>query len=266
MKLVYLIYAEVLKIIGDIKSYWFNYIFGNLNIFFMFLGILYTFSFNRQSKENIFILLFGMMIWYYGVHAIDLIAIIVEEEIELGTLQQLYMTKTSFITVLFNRIISQIIFDSIKGIFVFILCLITFKIPFEFLVDLNWAPIFFIFILTISGLYGIGYAIAGLSLVFKQTLSIASSCSNLLLFFTGITIPFESLPTFAKYCSKLLPTYYGMECFKKVTLYDFTLKVVIMDIYFLKLIALSGVWISIGIIIFKLSEKRMKREGTVNQY
>jgi ABC-2 type transport system permease protein len=266
MKSLLLIYAEFLKIIGDIKSYWFNYIFGNLNIFFMFLGLLYSFSFHMQSKENIFMLLFGMMIWYYGVHAIDLIAIIVEEEIEEGTLQQIYMTKTTFIKVLFNRVVSQIFFDTIKGVFVFILCLFTFKIPLEFLKSIYWLPIILIFIFTIIGLYGLGYMIAGLSLVFKQTMAVASSCSNLLLFFTGITIPFESLPPLAKYCSKLLPTYYGMGCLKKIILYDFSLKKIIVDISFVYLLICCCVWICIGIIAFKLSEKQMKKQGTINQY
>jgi hypothetical protein len=39
MRNLKLLGAEIVKIMGDLKAYWFNYLFGNLNVFFLFLGI-----------------------------------------------------------------------------------------------------------------------------------------------------------------------------------------------------------------------------------
>lgn len=37
MRNLKLLGAEIVKIMGDLKAYWFNYLFGNLNVFFFFL-------------------------------------------------------------------------------------------------------------------------------------------------------------------------------------------------------------------------------------
>lgn len=95
MKIFSLLKAECSKVFGDIKIYYINYIFGNLNVFFMFFGLFYAFSKNNQTDTSKLLFLFGLMYWYFGVHAIDLISILIEEEIEQGTLEQLLLTRTS---------------------------------------------------------------------------------------------------------------------------------------------------------------------------
>ena len=146
MKIFSLLKAECSKVFGDIKIYYINYIFGNLNVFFMFFGLFYAFSKNNQTDTSKLLFLFGLMYWYFGVHAIDLISILIEEEIEQGTLEQLLLTRTSLSISLAFRIIAQILFDLFKGIFVFFICMVSFKIDFSILFSLNfWIYVFVFF-------------------------------------------------------------------------------------------------------------------------
>lgn len=45
-----LLRAECLRVFGDVKNYWFNYLLGNLNVFFMFFGLFFTFSKNQGAS------------------------------------------------------------------------------------------------------------------------------------------------------------------------------------------------------------------------
>ena len=266
MKRFRLLQSELLKIIGDLKAYWFNYLFGNLNVFFMFLGIFYAFPSKNPTTGDIFNFLMGLMIWYYGVHAIDLIAIIIEEEIIEGTLEQIFMSRVSFIKVLFNRIVTQLVFDTIKGIFVFALCVIAFKIPLDFLGQVNWLYTLVIFFITLIGLYGIGYMVAGISLIYQKATSVAGACSNLLLFFTGIIISIDKLPIAFRGFSKTLPLYWGINSLKDLCNYDFRIMEVVFSNNFLYLLLSCAFWIVMGIIVFKICERKAKINGVLNQY
>lgn len=178
-----LLKAECLKVFGDIKIYWLNYILGNTNVFFMFFGLFYAFSKNEQNNLGKLLFLFGLMYWYFGVHSVDLISILMEEEIEQGTLEQLLMSKTPLSVSLMFRIIAQILFDLFKGTFVFLICVFFFKIDFAVVIRKEFFVSVLVFFIGLIAMYGFGYLIAGLSLIYKRATSIASLSSALILFF-----------------------------------------------------------------------------------
>jgi len=214
-----LLKAECSKVIGDIKTYWLDYIFGNVNIFFMFLGLFYSFSLNVADENEKILFLFGLMFWYYGSHAIDLVAILIEEEIQQGTLEQLLMSKTSLSMSLFFRIIAQLFFDTIKGVFVVVVCVLAFRINFSSLVSVRFLLMLIIFFVGIIALYGIGYIIAGLSLIYKNATVIASISNNLLLFFSGAIISIDKFPEIVQNVIKLFPIYWSNEIIEELLLY-----------------------------------------------
>ena len=106
-----LLRAECLRVFGDVKNYWFNYLLGNLNVFFMFFGLFFTFSKNQGASLDKLLFLFGLMYWYFGTHAIDLVSLLMEEEIEQGTLEQLLMTRIPLAVSFGFRIAAQVLFD-----------------------------------------------------------------------------------------------------------------------------------------------------------
>ncbi len=204
-----LLRAECLKVFGDIKVYWLNYIFGNINVFFMFFGLFYAFSKNSQDALTKLLFLFSLMYWYFGDHAVNLISVLIEEEIEQGTLEQLLTTRTHLAVSLFFRIIAQILFDLCKGVFMFSLCMWAFGISFSTVLSLRFLAAVIIFFIGLLAMYGFGYLVAGLSLIYKQASSIASIASTLLLFFSGTTIDISAFPNVVQGLIKLFPFYWS---------------------------------------------------------
>ena len=115
-----LLRAECLRVFGDVKNYWFNYLLGNLNVFFMFFGLFFTFPKNQGASLDKLLFLFGLMYWYFGTHAIDLVSLLMEEEIEQGTLEQLLMTRVPLAISFGFRIAAQVLFDLCKGVLFYV--------------------------------------------------------------------------------------------------------------------------------------------------
>lgn len=208
--------AECLKVFGDVKIYWLNYLFGNLNVFFLFFGLFYTFSQNSADDWGKLLFLFGLMYWYFGVHAVDLVSLLIEEEIEQGTLEQLLMTCTPLAVSLFFRIVAQILFDLCKGVFVFALCMGAFGIDFSVVLCPQFGAALAVFFTALLAMYGLGYLVAGLSLLYKQASSIASVSSSLLLFFSGATIGPEAFPGAVQAVIRLFPFYWSSRVMERL--------------------------------------------------
>ena len=267
MKSLKLLSAELLKVTADIKAYWFNYIFGNLNVLFLFVGLFYAFSNSYDSPEGMFQFLFGLMLWYFGVHAIDLIALIVEEEILEGTLEQILMTKTAVINTLTYRIIAQIIFDTFKAVIMFVLCFLMFKIPLSIFLEVHWISVIVIFFITLTGLYGIGYIIAGLSLLYKKVSAVASLSSNLILYFSGIIIPLHKLPNiFFNIFANILPLKWGMKTLRFLMENNYDIGVTVINQNFVMLTGISLIWILTGLFLFTLLKNSAIKKGNLGQY
>lgn len=257
-----LLKAECLKVFGDVKIYWLNYIFGNLNVFFMFLGLFYAFSENQQDNIGKMLFLFGLMYWYFGVHAVDLISILIEEEIEQGTLEQLLMTRTPLSVSLMFRIAAQILFDLFKGVFVFALCAVCFQIDFAMMLKVEFWVSVVVFFTGLLAMYGFGYLIAGLSLVYKQMSSLASISSSLILFFSGTTITVDLFPAGIQYMIKLFPFYWSNLAIREILTRHGG-----VDWHpFMGLLVTSVFWITSGISAFYKCLDVVYEKGTTGIY
>jgi len=263
MNSLHIIKAECIKSLGNIKSYGLNYIFSNINVLFLFYGLFYTFSVSANSANNSLSFLMGLMYWYYGSHAVDLLALIIEEEIEQGTLEQILMSKTGLKELLFYQIFVQILFDTLKGIFVFAICVWLFQIPLELIVTSNFIYIIIVFFVGLIGLYGVGYMIAGMALVFKRVTSVSAVCSYIILYFLGAVVDINLLPAVLQYVIKLFPVYWGNNLISTIANHGIS---AISNIQWsLFLMSVVG-WIVFGLFIFEMCLSKIYVAGSTNDY
>ena len=228
----------------------------------MFLGLFYTFSKSNQDNLGKMTFLFGLMYWYFGVHAVDLIALLIEEEIEQGTLEQLLMTRTHLAASLFFRIVAQIIFDLFKGVFVFILCMWAFNISFSMIISFRFLAAVFVFFVGLFAMYGFGYIVAGMSLIYKQAASIASISSTLILFFSGTTININTFPALVQSIIRLFPFYWSNRIIESILQLDFRNIVGNVAVLILQLL----LWICFGVFILDHSLEIIYEKGTTGNY
>lgn len=182
-----IIKAEFTMLIGEIKQYYLNYIFYNLSIVLLFYGLFYNF-FSSDSSSEIISTLVCLVLWQICSNALQYLCYVIQDEAMMGTLEQMFVSKTNFIHILLAKIIVNMSFVLFKGILLFLVCSIIFgQIGTILTIDFQvWMAAFLICTITTFTFYCIGAIFGGLALYFKRISSILSIVDYLLLFFTGI--------------------------------------------------------------------------------
>lgn len=263
MKFKKLIKAEWVMLIGEVKQYLFNYIFYNIGLFFVFIGLFYAFK--QDGTKDATVLLYGLIIWQLCNTAINYLSNVIQDESMLGTLEQIFMTRTSVFSVFFSKLIVNLVFGMIKIAIVFILCVFIFDVQ-DILVNLGIINIyiFIITIITVFSFYCLGLLFGGMALFFKRVNSFCSMLTYLLLFFTNITVPIESLPALIQPISYAIPITWAV---RLINLLVFgAADTSIITINFIGFIITSGLYLVGGVIAFNLSIKRAKELGKLGQY
>jgi ABC-2 type transport system permease protein len=263
VKIISLVKAEIVMLIGELKEYSLNMIFYNLSLLILFVGIFY--SFNNGIQRESLALLFGLITWQLSSSALNYMSYVVQDESLLGTLEQIFMTRTSIFSVFTSKIIVNFIFSIIKATLIFLICLFIFHAQDTFfnLGILN-LHIITIILFTVLSFYMMGLMFGGIALFFKRVDSVVQVITYILLFFTNITIPIESLPEVIKPISYCIPISWEMNCIKLILENNTS-----SNVYYTNLIGLiisSMVFILIGCLSFNKCIKKAKNMGKLGQY
>jgi len=116
------------------------------------------------------------------------------------------------------------------------------------------------------GLIGFGYAIGGLTLVYKQVGSVSNLLTNVLLFLNGSLLPVHHFPAWLETIAVFLPTTQGIIVLRKVVIDDMSLLAVWEDGSMAFLAAQSVFYLAVGWAMFIVGERVAKRRGTLGQY
>lgn len=260
MTFINLIKAELVMLYGEIKNYYLNYIFFNLSLLITFIGLFYTFS--SQKTTSSLILLYGLVTWQMCTSAISYISYVVQDESMLGTLEQIFMTRTKVMEVFISKILVNCIFSVVKSSILFIICMYIFKVQ-NIVLKLGFKNILIILIVlaTVLGFYIIGLMFGGLSFYFKRIQSICNVFTYGFLFFTGITISIDKLPRIIQIISYCVPMTWANKCIEQIvntTAFNWNNLMwfgVVLIIYFI-----------IGYFTFKYCINKAKDLGKLGQY
>lgn len=193
---------EVNKNLNELKNYRLDAVFNFFSSFIVIIGIFYLYL--KINNQNILQLLIGLLLWDFSRTALHSSSYIIREELVLGTLQQILLSKTSLINIINQRIFAEFVINIILFLIQIIVCIFLFNIKLDFNVNqfLTTIPLI---IITIIGFIGLGYFFSGLCLIFKKATSIANLLYYALLFFTGIIFPIDKLPVFFRNFSYIFP-------------------------------------------------------------
>lgn len=256
-----LIKAELTMLFGELKNYYINYIFFNISILVTFIGLFY--SFPLKNKQSSLILLITLVSWQLCNSALGYIGYVVQDESILGTLEQIFMTRTKVSTVFFSKILVNGLFNLVKALIIFFICIFIFNVKTSLLniSFINSLEIIFFIMLTVFSFYILGLVFGGLSLFLKRIQSVIEVITYFLLFFTGITIRIEKLPCFLRGISYTLPItwlnkiIYEIVTFKSISLHTFIFFCITCFIF-----------IFLGYYIFSICINKAKKLGKLGQY
>jgi ABC-2 type transport system permease protein len=130
---------------------------------------------------------------------------------------------------------------------------------------MRWAGVL-VFLLTMGGLYGFAFILAGATLIFKQVEALANALQNALLFLNGAFLPVERLPGWLEAFAHTLPTTQGIIVLRQVVLDGASLFQVWQDGSLPWLLIHSTVYFMIGWFFFRWCEGKARQQGALGQY
>ena len=120
-----LIKAEWTMLMGEIKQYYLNYIFYNAGMVILFFGLFYNYYY-EASDTKVLAMLICAILWQTCTNGIQYLCYLIQDEAMMGTLEQMFLTKTNFFSILFSKIFVNLLFVILKGTLLFFVCTLLF--------------------------------------------------------------------------------------------------------------------------------------------
>jgi ABC-2 type transport system permease protein len=129
--------------------------------------------------------------------------------------------------------------------------------------NIDYFSVSVILFISLVGLYGFGFMLAGITLILKRIGQVAFLIQVILLFF--IMAPMEIIPKSLYFVFSLLPLVKGINLIKTVMTNHISL-LQISSADWLNLIVVSLIYLSIGILVYMLCDNHARKNNLIGQY
>lgn len=225
--------------------------------YLVFLGLFFGVSYVGDPETldyNIQTIILNYVFWFLILTITQGIGWEISNEAGQGTLEQLYLTPHKLWFILFSRMISTILLNMITIAVLLTAAMLTTG---RWL-NLDLVSIFPILMITLVGVFGVGYAVAGITLVLKQVDYILQLFQFLVM---GLTfIPLTAFPLL-----KFGPFMLGLQMIRDISIEGYTITTISMaDMIFLVLN--SFIYFIVGFLIFQYCEIVARKKGLFGHY
>ena len=227
----------------------------------IFLALGYFMGRGQLDPEPLAAMLIGYLLWYYAAIALTSMSGNLGSEATTGTLEQIYMSPSPSWVLFIGRALSTLM---VSTIYVGIVAVVLIPVL-DIHIPLDW-EILPVFAITMTGLFGMGFAVGGATIVFKNVTAVLGTMQVILLLFNGTVLPIEYFPGWLETVSRAVPTTQGVIILRNITLEGQSLSAAWSsgDLPYLVLHSLA--FLSVGWLIFLVGERVAKRQGTLGQY
>jgi ABC-2 type transport system permease protein len=228
---------------------------------FAFIGLSFLIGGGQLEEEQLTSSLLGYLVWYYAVKAIADMSTSLKDEMQAGTLEQMYLSPTDAGLLILGRSLATLFTTTIIAFFIALgpILLLKIRIP----ISPAALPVFLV---TILGLFGFGFAVGGITLIFKQVASLSDLIQYALVFLNGALLPVDLFPPWLALIARLLPTTQGIIVLRQVALEELTLLQAWQTGTLAWLLLHSAVFLAGGWLVFKSCERFAKQRGLLGQY
>ncbi len=228
---------------------------------FAFIGLSFLIGGGQLEEEQVTASLIGYLVWFYAIKAIADMSTSLKDEMHAGTLEQMYMSPTNAGFLILGRSLATLLTTTIIAALIAIgpMLLLGIRLPL--------APATLpVFIITILGLFGFGFAVGGFTLIFKQVASLSDLIQYALVFLNGALLPVDVFPAWLAFIARLLPTTQGIIVLRQVALEGMTLAQTWQSGALGWLMVHSAVFLLLGWLIFRWCENVARQRGLLGQY
>lgn len=249
--------ANLRKVLTEMKRYLPNTLSLVVTFYVIFLAIflgLRVVGDPATLGANIRFTIVSNAFWFLSIMAMNSMGWEITTEATRGTLEQLYMSPAGTARIMLARMVANILAHVVIVAGMLVLVMWTAG---EWL-NLNLAIILPILVPTLASMIGVGYMVAGLSLVFKQ---IQALLQILQFVFLGMAFtPLSAFPALA-----YAPFVKGVDLTRRVMTEGLELASISWQSWLL-LVLNAAVYFALGLLFFKLCERRAMARGLLGQY
>ena len=211
------------------------------------------------------VIVYGFILFLFLSDTLWTIGYNIRREQKQGTLEALYLSPASKFASLVSRVTNNLIWTSLlsvaaMGIMVAMLGGLPFTNPLLGLVILVFA---------LSGVFGVGFAFAAVTLRVKETAqSVANVLQFLLLVLGAYFFPFSARPDPLLRISKLLPLSYGVDAFRS-TLMGYPEgfpELAPIEVEIAIVVAFGVLMPIVGFLFYRHQENAVRRSGGLSEY
>lgn len=249
-----LLKIETSRLFSEIKNYKLNNMVSLADVFLICTGLFIGTGKDIFPEGTLVYALLGMILWRYATVCLRTACSVIQQEIRLGTLEQLMMAKYHLIQVVVIRLLATLLVETAKLAVVSTLLALIFQIQFDLAASVGLVAGSVLICLT--GTIGIGCLVAGVALVYKKANALVNSVSYFTLFFTGMILPLEILPSGFSYIAAIFPFYWCVEIIRGNALWAGAVG----------LLLASFLWLAFGVLAFLWAMHRAMANGTTSQY
>jgi len=260
--------AVLTGILGEMRkglliswAYRINTLAGTLTLGFIFVSIGFLLGGGALAPHELAPALLGYLTWVFVSAAVSDLSYGLQGEITAGTLEQMVMGPAPLGLLLLGRVLANMIISAIQVVLmaVAMTALLGIHIPFRW----QGLPVLAI---TLVGVFGFGFIVAGATLVLKQIQSVVNLLNNALAFLNGSFLPVAAMPAWMAVISRVLPSTQGVIVLRRVMLEGYSLGAVWQDTSLVWLAVHSIVYFAVGWLVFLHCERLAKQRGSLGRY
>jgi ABC-2 type transport system permease protein len=183
-----------------------------------------------------------------------------KNDMDAGVLESNWLTPVSRLLILVGRTLTSLLTTAITSLIMLIIA----AALFGFKPTGNTLAAFLTALPMLIGLYGFGFAFAGLVLLMREANTLVDVSSFLVQGFSGTNFPVQSLPTWLMPVALALPLTYGLDAVRGWLLQTKTILPLNVEIVLLIVFMFVMLWF--GAWIFNRAERRVRTLGTLGQH
>jgi ABC-2 type transport system permease protein len=206
--------------------------------------------------------LIGFLIWKLCAGVLTTIPQMIEQEAGAGTLENVMVTSSHpFPLFFFFRVLARSLRSSLETFLLAVVLTFVFRLP----LALSPAALLVTF-LTLAGVWGVGFGLAGLALIYKNVGGVTSMVAYLAFIISGAFVPIDSLGVTFIVMKFVFPMTWGIELLRHVLINGHDLSLLVRNGSLAGLLFQSAVMLTTGTMILNGSLKRARQRGDLGTY
>lgn len=265
----YVIYAEILREFITTRRYILEAVSGLAMVYILFMGFFFagqgfTVPSTPQTLSRIDLAhrAVGFILWLFALNSVGHFSNAIRDESHIGVMEQIALSPSGLIVDMCGRAIGKTIIDTVMIGLVLLTIIATTGVSLSFPI----LPVSLIFVLTLVGLYGLGFFFGGLALIYKRLGSITIVVRFAFLILTGAITPIESFPKWLQLICKSLPMTEGLKILRLIMVERRSFLSIVGSGEVALLVLNSTIYMIVGLLSFKYFENLARDKGLLGVY